>query len=352
MASEWYYRLGDREMGPIAYRELIQLVRDGTVREEDLVRGEWPSDWQRADSVVGLFHMAHRQEVPAVREQEAVSEVTASEDVPPIVTPPVSSRIGLSRLLPALFRRSIAPPPPSSATAHDYHQSQQQGSKAASVTPESPTAPTPLGVVVNQVNQSEESHGKGTSSKGPGCEGQSAEVSSAPVANEWTSTVAEALQAAEARDAALVRDQKKEEVRDRARGMIHALLAWPVRLVTRLAMFLFGWLIGAGGTKGRDRVAGGLAVLERWLPRPSVLRIGFKVAAAILAANLAAFGILKWSDRQALRFPGAESETGQAFPVIGECGPMEFTLLVFQAALIAGVAAYGLAAVLEANADD
>src|SRR6266478_2157171 len=60
MATQWYYLGAGEERGPVAFRELIELVRSGTVTETDLVRSSWMADWQRAYSVVGLFHMAGR----------------------------------------------------------------------------------------------------------------------------------------------------------------------------------------------------------------------------------------------------------------------------------------------------
>ena len=166
--------------------------------------------------------MARREDISTAREQEVLSEATALDDVAPIATPSLSSRIRFSWLLSALFRRSPASSSRSSVILSDL-QDQQEVSKAASVTPESPTAPTPLGFVVDQVNQSEESQGKGALTGGPECEDHSAEVASSRGTNEWASTVDEALQAAQARDAALARDQEKDESRGRARGMIHAL---------------------------------------------------------------------------------------------------------------------------------
>jgi hypothetical protein len=54
------------------------MVRQGIVKEEDLVRPDWKQSSQRADSVVGLFHMSRRAAAPAAE----VSTVAAAEPVP------------------------------------------------------------------------------------------------------------------------------------------------------------------------------------------------------------------------------------------------------------------------------
>lgn len=63
MATRWFYRLSEKEFGPVEFRELVGLVRDGTVRPDDPVRGQWEPEWHPAGSTPGLFHMAKRDEV-------------------------------------------------------------------------------------------------------------------------------------------------------------------------------------------------------------------------------------------------------------------------------------------------
>ena len=60
MATQWYFQASGQEGGPVAFRELIELVRSGTLTEADLVRSSWKTEWQPANSVVGLFYMAGR----------------------------------------------------------------------------------------------------------------------------------------------------------------------------------------------------------------------------------------------------------------------------------------------------
>ncbi len=60
MATQCYTPTEGEEAGPVAFSDLVDRVRSGTMTESDLVRSSWNADWQRADTVVGLFHMAKR----------------------------------------------------------------------------------------------------------------------------------------------------------------------------------------------------------------------------------------------------------------------------------------------------
>ncbi len=77
MATRWYWRVSELEMGPVSFLELTTMVREHLLNEDDLVRPEYSKDWQATDSVVGLYYMASRIPVarpPAVR-TEVVQEL-------------------------------------------------------------------------------------------------------------------------------------------------------------------------------------------------------------------------------------------------------------------------------------
>lgn len=63
MAVQWCYKLDGEEYGPVSFKELVKLVRDGEVAVDDPVKADWQNQWQLAAEVVGLFHMAGRQDV-------------------------------------------------------------------------------------------------------------------------------------------------------------------------------------------------------------------------------------------------------------------------------------------------
>ncbi|MFH1301874.1 MAG: DUF4339 domain-containing protein, partial [Planctomycetota bacterium] len=68
MATEWYYKQSDESLGPITFRKMVEMVREKQLLPETMVRPHYMDEWQRSDSVVGLFHMARRDPatLPAV----------------------------------------------------------------------------------------------------------------------------------------------------------------------------------------------------------------------------------------------------------------------------------------------
>jgi len=58
MASHWFCRVGDEEVGPVTFQEMAQMVRDGRLTEGDRVRREMSSEWVAARGVIGLFRAA------------------------------------------------------------------------------------------------------------------------------------------------------------------------------------------------------------------------------------------------------------------------------------------------------
>lgn len=58
MAALWFYKTPYEEGGPVTFRELVELVRAGRLREEDRVRAAVSEQWRPARDVVGLFYTA------------------------------------------------------------------------------------------------------------------------------------------------------------------------------------------------------------------------------------------------------------------------------------------------------
>jgi len=81
MATQWYWREGDVDRGPVSFRELVAMVRDRALVEEALVRPHYLPEWQEAASVVGLFYMAGRADALARWEQERHLEESARLEV-------------------------------------------------------------------------------------------------------------------------------------------------------------------------------------------------------------------------------------------------------------------------------
>ena len=68
MATYWYFRAFDEEMGPVPFAELVEMVRSGAINEDDPIRSDWEEKWQRARHVPGLFYMAQREPLPRARD--------------------------------------------------------------------------------------------------------------------------------------------------------------------------------------------------------------------------------------------------------------------------------------------
>lgn len=96
MASRWFYRVFDQEMGPVGFRDLAELVRAGTLTEDDRVRREFSDEWTAAREVIGLFRTSPAQAV-APDSPEPESAPRAAQAIPkpremPIAVPAASRR--------------------------------------------------------------------------------------------------------------------------------------------------------------------------------------------------------------------------------------------------------------------
>ena len=84
MSPLWYWLERDQqnrnvEKGPVSFEDLVEMIRNRTLNEQDLVHSGDGQDWQRTDTVPELFAMAERTPVAS---QESPLEVT----VPPAET--------------------------------------------------------------------------------------------------------------------------------------------------------------------------------------------------------------------------------------------------------------------------
>lgn len=80
MVRRWYCRVLGEQFGPLTFRELARLVRDGSLSEDDDVRPDYQKHWQSADTVIGLYYMAFR--APGGTEDPDANEVAVA--VPPL----------------------------------------------------------------------------------------------------------------------------------------------------------------------------------------------------------------------------------------------------------------------------
>jgi hypothetical protein len=79
MASRWFYRVFDQEMGPVGFQDLTEMVRTGTLTEDDRVRREFSEEWTPAREVIGLFRAAQK---PAVDAKPSAADATPTTPEP------------------------------------------------------------------------------------------------------------------------------------------------------------------------------------------------------------------------------------------------------------------------------
>ena len=101
MASQWLCKVLGQEVGPVSFREMADMVRAGTLKEDDPVRREGASQWTRAREVIGLFRAAAKEPARARREAKTEPQPVQAPGKPkqaerPSAEPP---RVGRRRVL-------------------------------------------------------------------------------------------------------------------------------------------------------------------------------------------------------------------------------------------------------------
>ena len=94
MASRWFYKVFDQEMGPVGFQDLAELVRAGTLTEEDRVRREFSEEWTPAREVIGLFRT---RQGPAAEAKPPEPESVLSAPQPPLRPPKVAVATPVAR---------------------------------------------------------------------------------------------------------------------------------------------------------------------------------------------------------------------------------------------------------------
>jgi hypothetical protein len=75
MASQWFCKVVGQEVGPLTFQDLAEMVRTGTLKQDDQVRRKGASEWIPAREVIGLFRAAKEEPAqpapPAAKTQPA-----------------------------------------------------------------------------------------------------------------------------------------------------------------------------------------------------------------------------------------------------------------------------------------
>jgi hypothetical protein len=87
MASEWYGKVLGQEVGPIGFPDMAEMVRSGTLKEDDQVRRKGTTEWISARDVIGLFRAAKKQPAqatpPAAKPEPAQAPLQPPAPQPP-----------------------------------------------------------------------------------------------------------------------------------------------------------------------------------------------------------------------------------------------------------------------------
>lgn len=300
MSSKYYIQCNGQETGPFGLRELVTLVREGHLVNSDQVRYAWTNEWKRADSLVGLFHMAQRsqQEVP-LAPLVTVEPIHALQNEQ-VSIPEVDNRPGwmLRLIYIGGFRR-------------------QKPAEISLPAPE--LGPASVTLEASQVVVGDEPVSPAATPRVPVQE-QPAEIAAyfnrdaAAQSDRWSSAVKEALASVKSRGARNSANSRTS----RFRIMIGGLS----RIVPR-------------GEQGRS-----------WM------RNGLRVVCAIVCAGLVASAVGSWSAHEALRFPSRETHQAalRHFPLLGTCGSGEYLFLMCELMLVTSVAAWFAARWVESRA--
>lgn len=90
MASRWYRKVDDAEVGPVTFQDLVEMIVAGVLTGEDWVRREFSPEWMRARTIIGLFHAAEKMR-STLHTDDAPSTPTHTAPAPAISNAPADS---------------------------------------------------------------------------------------------------------------------------------------------------------------------------------------------------------------------------------------------------------------------
>jgi hypothetical protein len=272
MATQWYYRAYGQDLGPLSFRELAQMVRDGSITETDLVRADWESEWHCAAGVVGLFHTAQRlaDETSAACPEAGPDETFAG-----------------------------------ARTSLEATEWSADGSELPDATVDD------LDALLNGVVPSGDRP-------------------------SWMRRLVE------------VASLRRRPITAQSRSRQDEGPAWaPSRLSKAIHSAL-----AAMDVRAARKEPGRFARWRASLDGQGLLHSGFRWGTSILLGNGVAWCILNWSDLESRRLPVRTLVDQRLFPIWGPCDSMEYSLLLVNTMLVAGVAGYFVARGLERLTDD
>lgn len=387
MASDWYYRQDDQELGPHTFRDLVEMVREEQISPETLVRPHYLDEWQRADSVVGLFYMARRDPatLPPIQtaDTEADSEFADVDELDQFLTDSEATeqeanarlaeqdakKPGWLRRLLSLRDSKIPPVPVNPQHAVNVNLNE--------VNLNEPVADDSAAAAESLSNSALEEIPGGNLPVSETTDDADEEVSTGAYSDEtWASTVNAAVERVDAR-------APKQEELPPPRQIVPAVslsflesplfrkLMFTVALLACASAGIYAFQHWMGQGKLFFPLVGEtspllflvysactflvtiiLGMLITYIASP-YLRHGFKLGSAVVTASITVFYLLNWSRQQNLIFPSRKlTESKLYFPIMGECTQFAYWMYFVDVVIVVAVLTYFAAWWLEAHADD
>ncbi|WP_339731980.1 DUF4339 domain-containing protein [uncultured Gimesia sp.] len=382
MASDWYYKQDDQERGPYAFRDLVEMVREDKLSPETPVRPHYLNEWQRADAIVGLFHMARRDPATLPPVESSVSESDAeladevdldsfladtNETDPEAETSlpnQDADKPGWLRRLLSLRNSKIPPVPVDPHREIDVNLSRPMADRSA-VDSDLQTDSLLEAPPLDEISIEE------TAADANG------DVPTGAFSEEtWASTVNAAVKRVDART------PKQEEIPPPRQLVPAVSLSFLESPVVRKLMFacalvlcasagIYGFVSWMGQGKLYFPLIGEtspllflvysacsflliaiLGPLLAYIASP-YLRLGYKLGAAMVTASITVFFLLNWSEQQNMIFPSQKpTEVKLVFPLMGECSAFSYWMYFVDVVIFIAVLTYFAAWWLESQADE
>lgn len=284
MATQWYYKAFDQELGPLPFRELVQRVQCGELAAEDWVRANHEQNWRRAETVPGLFYMARRSQFDQL---EPPAETSPEEPQPADPLPvEIASSEAAEPEMPGWLLRIL------------------ERLRAGELDPQ--RAYKILGELM-AVDQQLSADATAFLTDASGHASQ--------VTADWL--------------AADVACEQHQELKGQLADAIEEALAE----IDRRA--------GAQPQEQAGRLSRIARSCRTLIADRKLAHYALRIGGAMIAGNLALLWLDHWTERESLRFPGLLEKQGmRVFPVIGECPATEYWFFAVDLAIAAAVAAY------------
>ena len=311
--NQWYFRVGDEELGPVTFRELVELVRCGVIGDRDFVRSFWNETPQRVESVIGLLYMSRQPPVATLEQTETPQTVV--DQLAAVEIEERGDRNERPEWLQRLLELQTSLNSKAAFQGAPTDIRAEPSDTGTGEPAEDSSHPAEIEYEPDREEQTSAKHlGQGSGSGGSA---------------EWDATMG----------AALSHLGQEQTAPKKLRGFV-----WSTS----------GRILGA---------VRNMVTSERFLSRM------FRVGSMIGVAAVVGMSVEQWSLTESKRFPGRSGQLRRAnqpsrpgqenaevqiriFPWIGKCTSSEYLLLSVNAMLLSGLGAYGIAAFLESRIDD